>query len=178
MGFQLEFCDSNAIDHFGCDAAPLFKISCSDAWFIEQMVIICAVVTFIITLIGVVLSYVYIIRAILRFSSASQKRKACSTCSSHMIVVSITYGSCIFIYIKPSDKEKVDINKGVSVLTASFALLLNIFIYTLRNKQVKQTVNDLIKKLHFSYTIKSILDLNHQIKIMYCLLKHFFFWKS
>ena len=178
MGFRLEFCDSNAIDHFGCDAAPLFKISCSDAWFIEQMVIICAVVTFIITLIGVVPSYVYIIRTILRFSSASQKRKACSTCSSHMVVVSITYGSCIFIYIKPSDKEKVDINKGVSVLTASFALLLNLFIYTLRNKQVKQTVNDLIKKLHFSYTIKSILDLNHQIKIMYCLLKHFFFWKS
>uniref|UniRef100_A0A8C2NAW7 Olfactory receptor n=1 Tax=Capra hircus TaxID=9925 RepID=A0A8C2NAW7_CAPHI len=138
MGLQLEFCDSNAIDHFGCDAAPLFKISCSDTWFIEQMVIICAVVTFIITLIGVVLSYVYIIRTILRFPSASQRRKAFSTCSSHMIVVSITYGSCIFIYIKPSAKEEVDINKGVSVLTTSVAPLLNPFIYTLRNKQVKQ----------------------------------------
>uniref|UniRef100_A0A8C2NAB0 Olfactory receptor n=1 Tax=Capra hircus TaxID=9925 RepID=A0A8C2NAB0_CAPHI len=140
MGLQLEFCDSNAIDHFGCDAAPLFKISCSDTWFIEQMVIICAVVTFIITLIGVVLSYVYIIRTILRFPSASQRRKAFSTCSSHMIVVSITYGSCIFIYIKPSAKEEVDINKGVSVLTTSVAPLLNPFIYTLRNKQVKQAV--------------------------------------
>ena len=146
MGLQLEFCDSNAIDHFGCDAAPLFKISCSDTWFIEQMVIICAVVTFIITLIGVVLSYVYIIRTILRFPSASQRRKAFSTCSSHMIVVSITYGSCIFIYIKPSAKEEVDINKGVSVLTTSVAPLLNPFIYTLRNKQVKQAVSDIIKK--------------------------------
>ena len=146
MGLQLEFCDSNAIDHFGCDAAPLLKISCSDTWFIEQVVIICAVVTFIITLIGVVLSYVCIIRTILRFPSASQRRKAFSTCSSHMIVVSITYGSCIFIYIKPSAKEEVDINKGVSVLTTSVAPLLNPFVYTLRNKQVKQAVSDIIKK--------------------------------
>lgn len=147
VGLQLEFCDSNAIDHFGCDASPLFKISCSDTWFIEQMVIICAVVTFIITLIGVVRSYRCIIRTILRFPSASQRKKAFSTCSSHMIVVSITYGSCIFIYIKPSAKEEVDINKGVSVLTTSIAPLLNPFIYTLRNKQVKQAFNDTIKKI-------------------------------
>ncbi|VTJ79828.1 Hypothetical predicted protein, partial [Marmota monax] len=81
LGLQLEFCDSNAIDHFICD----------------------------------------------------QRKKAFSTCSSHMIVVSITYGSCIFIYIKPSAKEEVAINKGVSVLTTSVAPLLNPFIYTLRN---------------------------------------------
>ncbi|XP_077024171.1 olfactory receptor 6C2-like [Tamandua tetradactyla] len=149
MGLQLEFCDSNTIDHFGCDASPLFKISCSDTWFIEQMVIICAVLTFIITLVGVILSYVYIIKTILRFPSAQQRKKAFSTCSSHMIVVSITYGSCIFIYIKPSAKEEVDINKGVSVLTTSVAPLLNPFIYTLRNKQVKQAFSDTIKRIAF-----------------------------
>lgn len=64
-----------------------------------------------------------------------------------MIVVSITYGSCIFIYIEPSAKEEVDINKGASVLTTSIAPLLNPFIYTLRNKQVKQAFNDTIKKI-------------------------------
>ncbi|XP_057364297.1 olfactory receptor 6C2-like [Manis pentadactyla] len=128
MGLRLEFCDSNIIDHFGCDASPLFKISCSDTWFIEQVVIICAVLTFIITLIGVVLSYIYIIRTILRFPSESQRKKAFSTCSPHMIVVSITYGSCIFIYIKPSAKEEIDINKGESLLTTSVAPLLNPFI--------------------------------------------------
>ncbi|XP_004717924.1 olfactory receptor 6C2-like [Echinops telfairi] len=146
MGLQLEFCDSNVIDHFGCDAVPLFKISCSDTWLIEQMAIICAILTFIITLVGVVLSYIYIIKTILNFPSAQQRKKAFSTCSSHMIVVSIAYGSCIFIYIKPSAKEEVDINKGVSVLTTSVAPLLNPFIYTLRNKQVKQALNDVIKK--------------------------------
>ncbi|XP_062058113.1 olfactory receptor 6C2-like [Lepus europaeus] len=149
MGLQLEFCDSNTIDHFGCDASPLFKIACSDTWFIEQTVIFCAVLTFIITLIGVMLSYIFIIKTILRFPSAQQRRKAFSTCSSHMIVVSITYGSCIFIYIKPSAKEEVAINKGVSVLTTSVAPLLNPFIYTLRNKQVKQALDNTIKKIAF-----------------------------
>ena len=62
-----------------------------------------------------------------------------------MIVFSITYGSCTFIYIKPSAKE-VHINKGVSVLTTSIAPMLNPFIYTLRNNQVKQAFNDSIKK--------------------------------
>ncbi|PNJ44975.1 LOW QUALITY PROTEIN: OR6C2 isoform 2 [Pongo abelii] len=148
MGLQLEFCDSNVIDHFGCDASPLFKISCSDTWFIEQMVIICAVLTFIITLM-VILSYVYIIKTILKFPSAQQRKKAFSTCSSQMIF-SITYGSCIFIYIKPSTKEEVAINKGVSVLTTFVLMpLFNPFIYILRNKQVKQAFNDATKKIGF-----------------------------
>lgn len=149
LGLNLEFCDSNVIDHFFCDSAPLLKISCSETWLIEQMVIACAVLTFIMTLVCVVLSYIYIIKAILRFSSAQQRKKAFSTCSSHMIVVSITYGSCIFIYVKPSAKESVAIDKGVAVLTTSVAPMLNPFIYTLRNKQVKQAVKDSIKRIAF-----------------------------
>ncbi|KAK7797188.1 hypothetical protein U0070_024993 [Myodes glareolus] len=112
----------------------------------DLTVLICAVLTLIITLVCVVLSYVYIIKTVLRFPSAQQKRKAFSTCSSHMIVVSITYGSCIFIYIKPSAKEEVAINKDVMVLTTSIAPMLNPFIYTLRNKQVKQAFWDSIKR--------------------------------
>uniref|UniRef100_G3TR58 Olfactory receptor n=2 Tax=Loxodonta africana TaxID=9785 RepID=G3TR58_LOXAF len=147
LGLSLEFCDSNVIDHFACDASPLLKISCSETWLIEQVVMVCAVLTFITTLVCVVLSYVYIIKTILRFSSAQQRKKAFSTCSSHMTVVSITYGSCIFIYIKPSPKESVSINKGVTVLTSSISPMLNPFIYTLRNKQVKQAFNDSIKRI-------------------------------
>ncbi|XP_055448351.1 olfactory receptor 6C68-like [Psammomys obesus] len=149
LGFRLEFCDSNIIDHFGCDASPILKISCSDTWLIEQMVIVSAVLTFIITLLCVVFSYIYIIGTILKFPSVQQKKKAFSTCSSHMIVVSITYGSCIFIYIKPSAKEAVTINKGVSVLISSISPMLNPFIYTLRNKQVKQASLDFLKKIAF-----------------------------
>ncbi|KAM6214871.1 olfactory receptor 6C2-like [Rhynchocyon petersi] len=149
LGLDLEFCDSNVIDHFVCDANPLLQISCTDTWLIEQMVIGCSVVIFIMTLVCVVLSYIYIIRTILRFPSAQQRTKAFSTCSSHIIVVSITYGSCIFVYIKPSAKDEMAINKGVSILTTSLSPMLNPFIYTLRNKQVQQAFNDLIKRILF-----------------------------
>ncbi|XP_006859640.1 PREDICTED: olfactory receptor 6C2-like [Chrysochloris asiatica] len=147
LELNLEFCDSNVIDHFVCDANPILKISCSNTWFIEQMVIVCSVVTFIMTLVCVVLSYIYIIKTILRLPSAQQKIKAFSTCSSHIIVVSITYGSCIFVYIKPSAKDEMAINKGVSILTISISPMLNPFIYTLRNKQVKQAFNDLVNRI-------------------------------
>ncbi|XP_012875345.1 PREDICTED: olfactory receptor 6C2-like [Dipodomys ordii] len=147
LGLNLEFCDSNVIDHFGCDAYPLLKISCSETWLIEQIVIVCAVLTFVMTLVCVVLSYIYIIKTILQFPSAKQKKKAFSTCSSHMIVISITYGSCIFIYVKPSSKDSMAVNKGVSVLTTSIAPMLNPFIYTLRNKQVKQAFSNTVKRI-------------------------------
>ena len=75
LGLKLEFCDSNVIDHFVCDAAPLLKISCSETWLIEQMVIVCAVLTFIMTLVCVVLSYIYILKTILQFPSAQQRKK-------------------------------------------------------------------------------------------------------
>ncbi|XP_056656960.1 olfactory receptor 6C2-like [Monodelphis domestica] len=149
MGLQLEFCDSNVIDHFGCDASPILKISCSDTKLIEKLVIICAVLTLIITLLLVILSYAYIIKTIMRFPSVQQRKKAFSTCSSHMIVVSMTYGTCIFIYIKPPGKEQLDLNKVVSVLVTSVAPVMNPFIYTLRNKQVVQAFKDFVKRIVF-----------------------------
>ncbi|XP_064347313.1 olfactory receptor 6C2-like [Camelus dromedarius] len=148
LSLHLEFCDS-VIDHFFCDASPILKNSCSDTWFIEQLVILCAVLTFIMTLVCVILPYIHIIRMVLRLPSAQQRKKAFSTCSSHMIVVSMTYGSCIFMYIKPSAKDEVALNKGISLLTTSVAPLLNPFIYTLRNKQVKQSFHDILKRLAF-----------------------------
>ncbi|XP_047641646.1 olfactory receptor 6C2-like [Phacochoerus africanus] len=148
LGVQLDFCDSNLLDHFGCDASPLLKIVCSDTQYVEQLVLIMAVLTLMVTLVCVIVSYTYIIKSILRLPSAQQRQKAFSTCSSHIIVVSITYGSCIFIYIKPA-KEGVAINKAVSLLNTSVIPLMNPFIYTLRNKQVKQAFGDLIKKMAF-----------------------------
>ncbi|XP_037702779.1 olfactory receptor 6C2-like [Choloepus didactylus] len=148
LDLNLEFCNYNVIDHFLCDASPMLKISCSDTWFLEQMAIALAVLTTIMTLVCVVLSYIYIIKTIIKFPSSQQRIKAFSTCSSHMIVVSMTYGGCIFIYIKPSAKDEVAINKGVSILTTSVAPIF-IFIYTLRNKQVKQALRDLIKRISF-----------------------------
>uniref|UniRef100_A0A8D1JK46 Olfactory receptor n=1 Tax=Sus scrofa TaxID=9823 RepID=A0A8D1JK46_PIG len=147
LGLNLKFCDSNRLDHFGCDAFPLVKISCSDTWLMEQSVIICAVLALNMTLTCVVLSYAYIIKTIFRFPSVQQRKKAFSTCSSHMIVVSITYGTCIFIYMNPTAKGEVTIKKVVSLLIFSVSPTLNPFIYTLRNNQVKRAFKDSIKRI-------------------------------
>ncbi|XP_003476052.3 olfactory receptor 6C1-like [Cavia porcellus] len=135
---QLDYCRSNIIDHFTCDYFPLLQLSCSDTKFLETMGFSCAVFTLMFTLALIFLSYIYIVRTILKFPSTSQRAKAFSTCSSHMIVISISYGSCIFMYIKPSAGERASLSKGVAVLNTSVAPMLNPFIYSLRNQQVKR----------------------------------------
>ncbi|XP_051026505.1 olfactory receptor 6C6-like [Acomys russatus] len=147
LGLKLDFCASKTIDHFLCDTSPVLQLSCTDTRFIEWMAFVLAVITLVITLILVILSYTLIIKTILKFPSAQQRRKAFSTCSSHMVVVSITYGSCIFMYMKTSARERVALNKGVAVLNTSVAPLLNPFIYTLRNQQVKDAFKHVLHRL-------------------------------
>ncbi|XP_045632509.1 olfactory receptor 6C1-like [Ursus americanus] len=144
---NLNYCKSNIIDHFTCDYFPLLQLSCSDTRFLEIMGFSWSLFTLMFTLVIIILSYVYIIRTIVRFPSASQRTKAFSTCSSHMIVISISYGSCIFMYIKPSAKDRVSLSKGVAVLNTSVAPMLNPFIYSLRNQQVKQAFMDRARKI-------------------------------
>ncbi|KAM5173356.1 olfactory receptor 6C6 [Callospermophilus lateralis] len=147
MGLKLDFCASRIIDHFMCETSPILQISCTDTHVLEMMSLVLAVLTLAITLVLVILSYACIIRTILKFPSAQQRTKAFSTCTSHMIVVSMTYGSCIFMYIKPSAKERVTVSKGVALLYTSIAPLLNPFIYTLRNQQVKEVFWDVLHKI-------------------------------
>uniref|UniRef100_A0A8D0R2U1 Olfactory receptor n=1 Tax=Sus scrofa TaxID=9823 RepID=A0A8D0R2U1_PIG len=147
LGLQLDFCASKIIDHFLCDSSPMLQLSCTDTSIIELLAFVLVLVTLVVTLLLVVLSYTYIIKTILKFPSAQQRTKAFSTCSSHMVVVSITYGGCIFMYMKPSAKERVALTKGVALLNTSIAPLLNPFIYTLRNQQVKDALKDVLQRL-------------------------------
>ncbi|XP_049639983.1 olfactory receptor 2AP1-like [Suncus etruscus] len=144
---QLKFCASNMLNHYYCDYGPLLEISCSDTRLLEIVDFILAFLTLFVTLVLVIISYTNIIWTIVKIPSAQQRKKAFSTCSSHMVVISLSYGSCIFMYIKPSAKEGVAFNKSVAVLNTSVAPLLNPFIYTLRNKQVKQALNDVVRKI-------------------------------
>ncbi|KAF0879726.1 OR6C1 protein, partial [Crocuta crocuta] len=146
---QLNYCRSNIIDHFTCDYFPLLQLACSDTKFLEMLGFSCAVFTLMFTLALIFLSYTYIIRTILRIPSTSQRTKAFSTCSSHMIVISISYGSCIFMYINPSAKDRVSLSKGVAVLNTSVAPMLNPFIYSLRNQQVRRAFMDRARKIVF-----------------------------
>ncbi|XP_058413446.1 olfactory receptor 6C4-like [Diceros bicornis minor] len=144
---QVDFCASNVLNHYFCDYGPLLELACSDTSLLELVVTFVAAVTLVVTLVLVTLSYTYIIRTILSIPSAQQRTKAFSTCSSHMIVISLSYGSCMFMYINPSAKEEGAFNKGIAVLITSVTPLLNPFIYTLRNQQVKRAFKDTIKKI-------------------------------
>ncbi|XP_005006585.3 olfactory receptor 6C74 [Cavia porcellus] len=147
MGLQLDFCAANTVDHFFCDVSPILQLSCTDTDTIELMMLLSAILTLLVTLVLVILSYTNIIRTILRIPSSQQRMKAFSTCSSHMVVVSISYGSCIFMYVKPSAKERVSLNKGIALLSTSVAPMLNPFIYTLRNKQVKDAFKHMSRRI-------------------------------
>ncbi|XP_045685325.1 olfactory receptor 6C75-like [Phyllostomus hastatus] len=154
---KLEFCAPNVIDHFICDCSPILLMSCSETHFIELTYFFFAVVTLMVTLMLVVLSYGYNVQTICKFPSAQQKTKAFPTCSSHMIVVSISYGSCIFMYIKLSANDRVTLSKGIALLNMSVAPLLNPFIYTLRNQQVKHAFKEMVQKVLFASNHEKIL---------------------
>uniref|UniRef100_A0A8D0NYY5 Olfactory receptor n=1 Tax=Sus scrofa TaxID=9823 RepID=A0A8D0NYY5_PIG len=144
---KLVFCASNIVDHFLCDPTPLLQISCSDTHLIETVAFISAVVTLVVTLAVVIISYTYIVLTILKLPSSNQRKKAFSTCSSHMIVISLSYGSCVFMYVKPSVKQRVSFYKGIALLNTSVAPLLNPFIYSLRNQQVRKAFMSLIHRI-------------------------------
>ncbi|XP_029810629.1 olfactory receptor 6C74-like [Suricata suricatta] len=147
LGINLDFCASNIIDNFYCDTTPLLQISCSDTQLLETMGSMCAAVTLVGTLLMVIISYSFIALTILKIPSTSQRKKAFSTCSSHMIVISLSYGSCISMYVKPSFKQRISFSKGIAVLNTSVAPLLNPFIYTLRNQQVKKAFMNMIHRV-------------------------------
>ncbi|KAF5928420.1 hypothetical protein HPG69_015025, partial [Diceros bicornis minor] len=121
----LDYCKSNVVDHYTCDYFPLIHLSCSETKFLEIMGFSCAVFTLMFTLALIFLSYKSAMR------NHTTRKKAFSTCSSHVVVVSISYGSCIFVYVKPSAKERVSLNNGIALLSSSVAPMLNPFIYTL-----------------------------------------------
>nr|XP_020006940.1 olfactory receptor 6C74-like [Castor canadensis] len=153
IGLNIDFCASNVVDHFYCDTTPLLQISCTDTQLLEMMGFASALVTLLVTLILVIISYTFIAMTIFKIPSISQRKKAFSTCSSHMIVLSLSYGSCFFMYLKPSVKQRISFTKGIAVLNTSAAPLLNPFIYTLRNEQVKKAFINTIRRI-FSFSKK------------------------
>ncbi|XP_061447969.1 olfactory receptor 13G1-like [Rhineura floridana] len=136
---KLSFCNSN-INHFFCDVPPVLKLSCSDTSLNEMMAFVADVI-FAICSCGLTLtSYCFILRAIFRIRSTEGKKKAFSTCSSHLIVVSIYFFSVIYAYIRPSSDYSVEKDKFVSLLYSVVTPVLNPLIYSLRNKDFKEAL--------------------------------------
>ncbi|KAM4853216.1 olfactory receptor 6J1 [Thomomys bottae] len=136
---QQPFCGPNIVNHFFCDNFPLLKLICADTSLIELLGFVIANFSLLGTLAVTATCYGNILHTILHIPSAKERKKAFATCSSHIIVVALFYGSCIFMYIRSGKSGyEDDQNKMVALLNTVVTPMLNPFIYTLRNKQVKQ----------------------------------------
>ncbi|XP_015270257.1 PREDICTED: olfactory receptor 49-like [Gekko japonicus] len=144
--FQMPFCGPNTINHFFCDNGPLIKLACIDTSLLELLDFLIATISVIGTLTVTIVSYVNIVSSILRIPSSTGRQKAFSTCASHITVVSLTYGSCIFMYIKPQGNGEVNFSKPVAILNVVISPFLNPFIYCLRNKQVQDALRTLCRR--------------------------------
>ncbi|XP_052029903.1 olfactory receptor 13A1-like [Apodemus sylvaticus] len=134
---RLSFCGPKVITHFFCEIPPLLLLSCSPTYVNSVMTLVADAfyggINFMLTL----LSYGCIIASILRMRSAEGKKKAFSTCSSHLIVVSVYYSSVFCAYVSPASTYSPERSKFTSVLYSVLSPTLNPLIYTLRNKDVK-----------------------------------------
>ncbi|NXX22679.1 OR6F1 protein, partial [Podargus strigoides] len=137
---RMTFCGPDVINHFLCDIDSCLALSCSDTWPVELATFLVSIIVVMASCVATLVSYVYIISSILRIQSAHGRKKAFSTCSAHLSVVTIWYGSTIFLYVKPSAQNSLDLNKLVNTFNTVVTPLLNPFIYTLRNKEVKQAL--------------------------------------
>ncbi|XP_062449690.1 LOW QUALITY PROTEIN: olfactory receptor 6X1-like [Rhea pennata] len=135
--FQLPFCGPNVINHFYCDVEPLLQLACTETCCVERLIFIVAAVVLFSTSILTIVSYSFIIFAVLRIPSASVKQKAFSTCTAHLSVLLLLYGAVIFIHARPSGYASRSKNNAVSLPNTLVTALLSPFIYTLRIREVK-----------------------------------------
>ncbi|XP_040197849.1 olfactory receptor 493-like [Rana temporaria] len=137
---QLEFCGPNAIDYLYCDSNPLVELSCSDTSKVLMEITVLCFPVLILPFLVIVVSYTYIVLTILKISSFSGRLKSFSTCSSHLTVVFIFYGTLIATYLIPKKGQSQTINKIMSLLYTVFTPFVNPFIYSLRNKDIKDSL--------------------------------------
>ncbi|XP_032722249.1 olfactory receptor 1G1-like [Lontra canadensis] len=134
---QFSFCASHSIPHFFCDVPPLLKLACSDTQIYQDTMLTEAVFTGMIPLTCVLVSYAHIMHTILRIPSSGRKHKAFSTCGSHLSVVTLYYGTLFLVYFRPSSSYSADTGMVVSVIYTMVTPMLNPFIYSLRNRDMK-----------------------------------------
>ncbi|KAJ1075013.1 hypothetical protein K5549_006375 [Capra hircus] len=146
LAFHLCFCGSNEINHFFCDVPPLLLISCSDTQVNELVIFMIFGLIELSSISGVLVSYCYIILAVLKIHSAEGRFKAFSTCTSHLTAVAIFQGTLLFMYFRPSSSYSLDEDKMASLFYTLVIPMLNPLIYSLRNKDVKQALEKLKNK--------------------------------
>ncbi|XP_070282401.1 olfactory receptor 5L2-like [Myotis yumanensis] len=141
---------SNVINHFFCDLPPLLSLACSDVFMNELLLYIVATFNEIITIVIILTSYLFILITILRMHSAEGRRKAFSTCASHLTAIVVLQGAILFSYCRPSSGNSVDTDKVASVFYTVVIPMLNPLIYSLRNKDVKEALKKVLRSSFLS----------------------------
>ncbi|KAM9098922.1 olfactory receptor 13D1-like [Sarcophilus harrisii] len=143
---QLPFCGENVIDHFTCEILAVMHLACIDISLNELIMLVGAIIVTLIPLLLIIVSYVFILSTILKIRSAEGRNKAFSTCSAHLTVVIIFYGTILFIYMKPKSKASLTTDKLITLFYGIFTPMLNPIIYSLRNKDVNAAVKKVLSR--------------------------------
>ncbi|XP_049746346.1 olfactory receptor 8J2-like [Elephas maximus indicus] len=138
--FSVSYCSSNVINHFYCDNVPLLALSCSDTYIPDTTVFMLSGIDLFFSLIIVLISYFNIFLTVLRIQSSEGRQKAFSTCASHLMAVTVFYGTLLFMYMQPTTNHSLDTDKMASVFYTLVIPMLNPIIYSLRNKEVKDAL--------------------------------------
>ncbi|XP_006037309.1 olfactory receptor 5V1-like [Alligator sinensis] len=147
FAFQLPFCGNNHLDYFYCDIPPLLELSCGDTSLNKILLLTIGLFIAWTPFFCILLSYTYILSTVLKIPSSQGKRRAFSTCSSHLTVVILYYVSCIFTYLRPSSSYTPSTARVVSALYSILTPMLNPIIYTLRNKDVKTALRNVLENM-------------------------------
>ncbi|XP_059514760.1 olfactory receptor 13C7-like [Myotis daubentonii] len=156
QAMRLPFCGDNIINHFTCEILAVLKLACADISINVISMVVANMIFLAIPVLFIFVSYVFIIATILRIPSAEGRRKAFSTCSAHLTVVVIFYGTILFMYGKPKSKDPVGADKQdlsdklISLFYGVVTPMLNPIIYSLRNKDVKAAVKNLVSQKHLT----------------------------
>ncbi|XP_076971164.1 olfactory receptor 5AK3-like [Tamandua tetradactyla] len=144
--FSLSFCKSHAINHFFCDGPPIVALSCSNTDINMMLAAVFVGFNLTFTVSVVIFSYIYILAAILKMSSTAGRKKAFSTCASHLTAVTIFYGTLFYMYLQPRFNNSQKNMKVLSIFYGVVIPMLNPLIYSLRNKEVKEALKVIGKK--------------------------------
>ncbi|XP_067159066.1 olfactory receptor 6P1-like [Apteryx mantelli] len=143
---ELKFCGPKAIDHFFCDFKPLLELACSDTSMLTLVTFFLSFLDLVFPFLFTLASYVCIIAAILRIPSSVGRQKAFSTCSSHLTVVNVFYGTLIIVYMLPRTPQLRQLNKVFSFSYTVLTPLVNPLIYSLRNREVREALRKALRK--------------------------------
>ena len=145
FAFTLKYRDKNVISHFFCDLPPLLKLSCTDTSLNEWLLSTYGSSVEIICFIVIIISYFYILLSVLKIHSSSGRNKTFSMCASHLTSVAIYQGTLLFIYSRPSYLYSPNTDKIISVFYTIIIPVLHPLIYSLRNKDIKDTTKKVLK---------------------------------